>query len=142
MERFDFYTGEGKRVRIFMDEAGKVYFLAQDLGKVLKMKTAELVKHFGGWLFLDDGNGRYIRVYPEGAFWGFDFADEEASRRMSDLKEQAEESFFPDLRIMIADRQRSEYNKAVNRLYNDLVKLARQTVELAEKFDSIRIGRG
>lgn len=140
MERFDFYTGEGKRVRIFMDEAGKVYFLAQDLGKVLKMKTAELVKHSGCWMFLNDGNGHNLRVYPEGAFWGFEFTDEKTSRRMDDLKELAGESFFPDLRTMIADRQRAECNKAVNHLYNDLLKLARQTVELAEKFHSVRIG--
>ena len=137
MEVFNFKNGEGQRVRIYMDEDGKIYVFAQDLAKVLGMKTAELAKQTDGWKFLRDEDGQTVRCYPEAAFWQMKFTDEKKSCRLAALHEEAENNILPNLRGEIATRQFHMCCEEVKDLYGRLLKLARDTVELAEKFSGM-----
>ena len=44
MKKIDFHFHDGQRVRIFLDEDARIYFLAPDLAKILGIRMIKLAK--------------------------------------------------------------------------------------------------
>lgn len=133
LDRYDFEF-DGERLRIFADEDRKAFLYAPDVARILGLKTRALARELPCWQWLEDEEGRSLRVYSEGWFRGVEFrkdskdlksgkdkpdktaatvggkrVDREISgARLEKLQDVVFERFLPELRIMMINEALKE----------------------------------
>ena len=126
MRKIDCYTDGGQRVRIFLDEDARIYFLAPDLAKILGIRMIKLAKQADGWQFIriDKESDQRIRVYSEAAFWGINIQDgEPGADQLKELKKFAETDFLPGIRVKLFEAGQESVRGNISAMYIRLRKL-------------------
>ncbi len=123
MKKIDFHFHDGQRVRIFLDEDARIYFLAPDLAKILGIRMIKLAKQTDGWQFMriDNESDQWVRVYPEAAFWGINIQDgEPGAEQLKELKKVAETDILPGIRVKLFEAGQEYVRDNLRKLFMDI----------------------
>lgn len=123
MKKIDFHFHDGQRVRIFLDEDARIYFLAPDLAKILGIRMIKLAKQTDGWQFMriDNESDQRLRVYPEAAFWGINIQDgEPGAEQLKELKKVAETDILPGIRVKLFEAGQEYVRDNLRKLFMDI----------------------
>ena len=123
MKKIDFHFHDGQRVRIFLDEDARIYFLAPDLAKILGIRMIKLAKQTDGWQFMriDNESDQRVQVYPEAAFWGINIQDgEPGAEQLKELKKVAETDILPGIRVKLFEAGQEYVRDNLRKLFMDI----------------------